>query len=34
MARRVDRSARLELEAPSGLVEKVTVDQVRELKIV
>jgi BirA family biotin operon repressor/biotin-[acetyl-CoA-carboxylase] ligase len=34
MARRGDRTARLELEAPSGLVEKVTVDQVRELKIV
>jgi BirA family biotin operon repressor/biotin-[acetyl-CoA-carboxylase] ligase len=34
MARGVDRGARLELEAPSGLVEKVTVDQVRELKIV
>jgi biotin-(acetyl-CoA carboxylase) ligase len=34
VARRIDRGARLELEAPSGLVEKVTVDQVRELKIV
>ena len=33
-ARRVDRSARLELESPSGLVEKVTVDQVRDLKVV
>ena len=33
-ARRVDRSARLELESPSGLVEKVTVDQVLDLKIV
>ena len=33
-ARRVDRSARLELESPSGLIEKVTVDQVRDLKIV
>lgn len=33
-ARRVDRSARLELESPSGLVEKVTVDQVRDLKLV
>jgi len=33
-ARGVDRSGRLELEAPSGLVEKVTVDQVRELEIV
>jgi BirA family biotin operon repressor/biotin-[acetyl-CoA-carboxylase] ligase len=34
VARRVDRGARLELEAPSGLIEKVTVDQVRELTIV
>lgn len=34
IAARVDRSARLELEAPSGLVEKVTVDQVRELQII
>jgi BirA family biotin operon repressor/biotin-[acetyl-CoA-carboxylase] ligase len=34
MARGVDRGARLELEAPSGLIEKVTVDQVRELKII
>jgi BirA family biotin operon repressor/biotin-[acetyl-CoA-carboxylase] ligase len=33
-ARGVDRSARLELEAASGLVEKITVDQVRELEIV
>ena len=33
-ARRVDRGARLELESPSGLIEKVTVDQVRDLKIV
>lgn len=33
-ARRVDRTARLELESPSGLVEKVTVDQVRDLKLV
>jgi BirA family biotin operon repressor/biotin-[acetyl-CoA-carboxylase] ligase len=33
-ARRVDRGARLELESRSGIVEKVTVDQVRELKIV
>lgn len=34
VARGVDRGARLQLEAPSGLVEKVTVDQVRDLKIV
>lgn len=34
VARGVDRGARLQLEAPSGLVEKVTVDQVRELKVV
>ena len=33
-ARRVDRGARLELESPSGLVEKITVDQVRDLKVV
>jgi BirA family biotin operon repressor/biotin-[acetyl-CoA-carboxylase] ligase len=33
-ARRVDRSARLELESPSGLIEKITVDQVRDMKIV
>lgn len=33
-ARRVDRAARLEIESPSGLVEKVTVDQVAELKVV
>jgi len=33
-ARGVDRAARLELEAPSGLVERITVDQVRELEIV
>ncbi len=32
-ARRVDRSARLELESPSGLVEKITVDQVRDMKV-
>lgn len=30
----VDRGARLLLEAPSGLIEKVTVDQVRELEII
>ncbi len=33
-ARRIDRAARLELESPSGLVEKITVDQVRDMKIV
>jgi len=33
-ARRIDRGARLELESPSGLVEKITVDQVRDMKIV
>jgi BirA family biotin operon repressor/biotin-[acetyl-CoA-carboxylase] ligase len=33
-AKRIDRSARLELESPSGLVEKITVDQVRDMKIV
>jgi biotin-(acetyl-CoA carboxylase) ligase len=33
-ARRVDRGARLELESASGLVEKITVDQVRDMKIV
>ena len=34
MARGVDRGARLQLEAQSGLVEKVTVDQVRALEII
>lgn len=33
-ARRIDRAARLELESPSGLVERITVDQVRDMKIV
>lgn len=33
-ARGVDRGARLELEAPSGLVEKVTINQVGQLKVV
>ena len=33
-ARRVDRAARLELESASGMVEKITVDQVRDLKVV
>lgn len=33
-ARRVDRGARLGLESGSGLIEKITVDQVREMKIV
>lgn len=33
-ARRVDRGARLELESASGLVEKITVDQVRDMKVV
>ena len=33
-ARRIDRGARLELESASGLVEKITVDQVRDMKIV
>jgi len=33
-ARRVDRAARLELESPSGLVEKVTINQVADLKVV
>jgi biotin-(acetyl-CoA carboxylase) ligase len=33
-ARGVDRGARLQLESPSGLVEKITVDQVRDLKVV
>jgi biotin-(acetyl-CoA carboxylase) ligase len=33
-ARRIDRSARLELESASGLIEKITVDQVRDMKIV
>ncbi len=33
-ARRVDRGARLELESASGMVEKITVDQVRDMKIV
>ncbi len=33
-AKRVDRGARLELESPSGLMEKITVDQVRVLKVV
>ena len=33
-ARRVDRGARIELESASGLVEKITVDQVRDMKIV
>ncbi|MGI8808238.1 MAG: hypothetical protein ACR2KK_10420 [Acidimicrobiales bacterium] len=33
-ARRIDRAARLELESPSGLIEKIGVDQVRDMKIV
>jgi len=33
-ARRVDRGARLELESASGLMEKITVDQVRDMKVV
>ena len=33
-ARRIDRSARLELESASGMVERITVDQVRDMKIV
>ncbi|MDQ6727343.1 MAG: hypothetical protein M3066_14430 [Actinomycetota bacterium] len=33
-ARRVDRAARLELESPSGLVEKIGINQVGELKLV
>jgi biotin-(acetyl-CoA carboxylase) ligase len=33
-ARRVDRAARLELESPSGMVERITVDQVGALDVV
>ncbi len=33
-ARHVNRAARLELESPSGLVEKIGVDQVGDLKVV
>jgi biotin-(acetyl-CoA carboxylase) ligase len=33
-ARRVDRSARLELESPSGMVERITVDQLGALDVV
>jgi biotin-(acetyl-CoA carboxylase) ligase len=33
-ARHVDRGARLELESASGLIEKITVDQVRDMKVV
>ncbi len=33
-ARGVDRGARLELESGSGLIEKITVDQVRDMKVV
>jgi len=33
-ARRIDRSARLELESASGLIERITVDQVRDMRIV
>jgi biotin-(acetyl-CoA carboxylase) ligase len=33
-AQRVDRGARLELQSASGLVEKITVDQVRDMKVV
>ena len=33
-AKRIDRSARLELESASGMVERITVDQVRDMKIV
>ena len=33
-ARRIDRGARLELESASGLIEKITVDQVRDMKVV
>ena len=34
VARRVDRGARLELESASGLMEKITVDQVRDMKVI
>ncbi len=33
-ARGVDRGARLQLESQSGIVEKITVDQVRDMKVV
>ncbi len=33
-ARGVDRGARLRLESPSGLVEKITVDQVLDMKVI
>lgn len=33
-AHRVDRQARLELQSPSGMVERITVDQVRDLTVV
>jgi biotin-(acetyl-CoA carboxylase) ligase len=33
-ARRVDRGARLGLESASGLIERITVDQVRDMKVV
>lgn len=33
-ARSVDRAARLELESPSGLIEKITIDQVADLTVV
>lgn len=33
-ARGVDRGARLELESASGLLEKITVDQVRDMKVI
>jgi BirA family biotin operon repressor/biotin-[acetyl-CoA-carboxylase] ligase len=34
VAAHIDRSARLELESPSGMVEKIGVDQVRSLAVV
>jgi hypothetical protein len=33
-ARHVNRAARLELESASGLIEKIGVDQVADLKLV
>ncbi len=33
-ARRIDRNARLELESASGMIEKITVDQIRDMKVV
>ncbi len=34
IARRIDRLARLELESPTGMVERISIDALRELEVV